>query len=259
MRVPDFSPSLRAPGPFDTHHLTEPRNAVGYFRVANGAPVWPILFCTAIFLLRLRPLYDHEVHPITAFVLAGGRSSRMGSDKAFLELAGRPLLAHSLDLARSVTADIRIVGDPQKFAAFGVVVADVYSGRGPLGGIHAALAHSATDWNLILGVDLPFLEPRFLQYLVAEAQAVSAVVTVPWAGGHFQPLCAVYRKSFFAFADIALAEGRNKVDALFSQVPARMIGEEELLAAGFGVPIFRNLNTPEEWEQAKQRLVHEQE
>jgi molybdopterin-guanine dinucleotide biosynthesis protein A len=204
-------------------------------------------------------LYDRHVHPITAFILAGGRSSRMGSDKAFLDLAGRPLLAHSLELAHAVTSDVRIVGDPEKFAAFALVVPDVYPGRGPLGGIHAALANSTTDWNLILGVDLPFLAARFLKYLVVEAQAAAALVTVPSAAGHLHPLCAVYRKPFGAAAEAALAEGQNKVDALFSKFPVRIIGEEELLAAGFDRSIFRNLNTLEDWEQAKHQLVREQE
>src|SRR5260370_40964497 len=108
----------------------------------------------------------------------------MGSNKAFLELAGRSLLARALDLARAVTPDVSIVGAAEKFAAFGVAIPDIYPGRGPLGGIHAALSNSTTDRNLILGVDLPFIELRFLQYLIAEAQSVDAVVTVPSAGGH---------------------------------------------------------------------------
>ena len=198
------------------------------------------------------------MYSITAFILAGGRSTRMASDKAFLSLAGRSLLARALDLARAVTPDVRIVGDPEKFAPFGEVVADVFSGRGPLGGIHAALANSATDWNLILGVDLPFLEPRFLYYLVAEAQSADAVVTVPSAGGHFHPLCAVYRQSLRVAAEHALAEGRNKVDALFSEVSVRILAEEEITTAGFDISIFRNLNTPDEWEQAKQHFPREQ-
>jgi len=198
------------------------------------------------------------VHPITAFILAGGKSARMGSDKAFLELAGRSLLARSLDLAHAVTPDLRIVGDPKKFAAFGLIVPDIYLGRGPLGGIHAALSNSATDWNMILAVDLPFLEPRFLRYLIAEAQTSDAVVTVPSAAGHLHPLCAVYRKQFCATAERALAEGRNKLDALFSEVPVRTIGEDELAVAGFNASIFRNLNTRDDWEQAKQHFARGQ-
>jgi molybdopterin-guanine dinucleotide biosynthesis protein A len=195
------------------------------------------------------------VLPITAFILAGGKSVRMDSDKAFLQLRGRSLLSRALDLARAVTSDVRIVGDPEKFAAFGPVVADIYPARGPLGGIHAALSISATDSNLILGVDLPFLDLRFLQFLIDEAQSADSVVTVPWAGGHFHPLCAVYRKAFLPTAERSLAQGRNKLDALFSEVPTRVISEEELSAAGFDAAIFSNLNTPEEWEQAKQQFA----
>ena len=86
---------------------------------------------------------------MTAFVLAGGKSSRMGSDKAFLELAGRSLLNRALDLARAVVPDVRIVGDAGKFAAFAPTVSDIYPARGPLGGIHAALTNSTTESNLI--------------------------------------------------------------------------------------------------------------
>src|SRR5579863_3311455 len=168
----------------------------------------------------------------------------MGSDKAFLELAGSSLLSRALAQARALTSEVRIVGDPAKFSAFAPVVPDVYPNRGPLGGIHAALASSSTDFNLILAVDLPFLDPRFLEYLVATAQSADAVVTVPSAVGHLHPLCAVYRKPFAIAAERSLTEGRNKVDALFSAISARIIAEDELAAAGFSPAIFRNLNTP---------------
>jgi molybdenum cofactor guanylyltransferase len=197
------------------------------------------------------------VFPLTVFVLAGGKSARMGSDKAFLELGDCSLMSRTLDLARAVTPEVRIVGAPEKFATFGKVVPDLYPDRGPLGGIHAALSTSTTDSNLILGVDLPFLDLRFLQFLIAEAQSADAVVTVPSASGHFHPLCAVYRKTFLPAAERALAEGRNQLDALFSEVPVRVIREEELLAAGFDPTIFRNLNTPDDWEHAKQQLARQ--
>lgn len=71
---------------------------------------------------------------VAAFILAGGKSTRMGTDKAFVVLEGRTLLARTLDLARAVTADVRIVGAAEKFAAFAPVVEDVFSGCGPLGG-----------------------------------------------------------------------------------------------------------------------------
>ena len=79
---------------------------------------------------------------VTAFVLAGGKSTRMGTDKAFVTLDGRTLVARALDVARSVTSDVRIVGEPRRFAAFAPVVEDEFPGCGPLGGIHAALRSS---------------------------------------------------------------------------------------------------------------------
>ena len=103
-------------------------------------------------------VYHHGVDPVTAFVLAGGKSSRMGRDKAFLELEGRTLLSLALEAASAVAASVWIVGNAAKFAAFAPVVEDMYSERGPLAGIHAALAATATDLNLILAVDLPFIQ-----------------------------------------------------------------------------------------------------
>lgn len=195
-----------------------------------------------------------EVHEISAFILAGGKSSRMGSDKAFLELNGLSLLARALALATKLTEQVRIVGDAAKFVPFEHVLADVYPGRGPLGGVHAALASSQSEFNLILGVDLPFLHVQVLKFLLAQAKASNAVVTVPFVDGHYQTLCAVYRKQFLAIAESALAEGRNKIDALFPKVVLRVVDEPELTIAGLNLSAFRNVNTPEEWERAKRDL-----
>lgn len=198
------------------------------------------------------PLYAEN---LTAFVLAGGKSTRMGADKAFLELAGRPLIVHAVGLAAAVAPQVRIVGDPhQKFAAFGDVVPDIFAGRGPLGGIHAALQVSQTELNLVLGVDLPFVEARFLKFLIAQAGACDAVVAVPFAAGYFQTLCAIYRKSFAALAERALAEGRNRVDAIFQETKVRIISEQELAGENFQASMFRNLNTREEWEAAQREF-----
>ena len=189
---------------------------------------------------------------IGAFVLAGGRSSRMGTDKALLELGGRPLIVRALELAREVAHDVTIVGNSEKFAAFGPVIEDVYPDRGPLGGIHAALTNSEADWNLILAVDLPFISARFLKYLLARAESSAATVTVPSLGEYFQPLCAVYRKHFLTVAQLALAEGRNKIDQLFREDTLCVVSQEEMAANSFDSSIFRNLNTQEDWKEASQ-------
>ncbi len=191
---------------------------------------------------------------VTVFVLAGGKSTRMGTDKAFVEYEGRTLLARALDLARSVTAEVRIVGRREKFAPFAPVVEDVFCECGPLGGIHAALQASRTELNLMLAVDMPFVSWAFLQYLISQAaRAPEAAVVVPRGDGCRQPLCAIYRREFAGAAEEALRAGRYKIDRLFDQVSTRVVEQEELEGAGFSSAIFRNLNTPEELEAEQRR------
>jgi molybdopterin-guanine dinucleotide biosynthesis protein A len=188
---------------------------------------------------------------LTAFILAGGNSTRMGTDKAFVMLDGRTLLARALDRCRTITSEVWIVGDRKKFAPFAPVVEDVFPGCGPLAGIHAALRTSGTDLNLVLAVDLPFVSPALLHFLVAQARQNGAMVTVPRAGKGWQPLCAVYRRIFADAAETALRAGRYKIDALFEDAVTQAVGEEELRSAGFSPEVFRNLNTPEELADAQ--------
>jgi len=201
-------------------------------------------------------MYDQRVKNrsesgVTAFVLAGGKSSRMGSDKAFLQFGNESLLSHALIVAGAVTGEVRIVGDAKKFATFGQVVEDVYCDRGPLGGIHAALSSSMTELNLMLAVDLPFVESNFLEYLLLRARESGAMVTLPRAGGGLQPLCAAYRRGFAAAAEESLREGKNKIDSLFERVETCVIDEDEWEQAGFAAEMFRNLNTPNELDEAR--------
>jgi molybdopterin-guanine dinucleotide biosynthesis protein A len=183
---------------------------------------------------------------LSIFILAGGKSTRMGTDKAFVLLDGRTLLARMLDLARQVTSNVRIVGDPVKFAPFATTVEDIFPGCGPLGGIHAALRSSHTNLNVILAVDVPFVSLALLAFLISRAGNSDANVTHARAAGGFQPLCAIYRRLFADAAEDALRTGHYKIDALFNPTTTRVIEEAELETAGFSPRIFRNLNTPQD-------------
>jgi molybdenum cofactor guanylyltransferase len=199
-------------------------------------------------------VYYHGVDSVTGFVLAGGKSSRMGQDKAFMQLGGRTLLAQALQRTQAATGNAWIVGSAEKFAAFAPVAEDNYPGRGPLGGIQAALAGTGTDLNLITAVDMPFLQLNFLSYLISRARASKATVVVPSAGGCLQPLCAVYRKNFAEVAQRSLHLGKNKVGSLFAEVQTLVIEQTELERNGFSEEMFRNLNTEQDWQDAKQKL-----
>jgi molybdopterin-guanine dinucleotide biosynthesis protein A len=177
----------------------------------------------------------------------------MKEEKAFLQLKGRTLLDRALDTARSLTPEVIIVGERSKFSSFGTVVEDLFRDRGPLAGIHAALTASATDLNLILALDMPFVEKPFLKYLAREASATDAVVTVPRTTAGWQPLCAVYRKAFAPRAERSLLQGQNKIDALFSDFKVFVIDEKDLGRRGFTEAMFRNLNTPRDLEKARRQ------
>jgi molybdopterin-guanine dinucleotide biosynthesis protein A len=180
------------------------------------------------------------------FVLAGGKSSRMGEDKAFLDCGGQTLLDRALAMVSTVCGSSSIVGDPTKFGEYGAVVADIFPGCGPLAGIHAALSDSVAELNLMLAVDMPFVSRELLTFLLEEAEKSGTVVTVAKIGRGLQPLCAVYRREFIGVAEQALQAGKYKVDAVFSDVSLRVIEAGELAAAGFSERNFFNVNTPQD-------------
>jgi len=190
---------------------------------------------------------------LSAFILAGGQSTRMGRDKALVTIGGRTLLERVLESARAVTDDVRIVGDPAKYAAFAPTIPDIFPGCGPLAGIHAALRTSDREVNLILAVDVPFVTAELLRYLIDRAEELPmSLATVVRTTNGWQPLCAVYRREFAELAEKSMRGGRYKIDALFDASGTRVIVEEELHAAGFSEGLFRNLNTPEELEKANE-------
>jgi molybdopterin-guanine dinucleotide biosynthesis protein A len=177
----------------------------------------------------------------------------MGIDKAFLDFAGRTLLERALQLARSITDQVSIVGSRDKFGQYGPVVEDIFRNCGPLAGIHAGLRGSPTDLNLFLAVDMPLVSPQPLRYLIALAESSpEAKAVVPRWEGRLHPLCAIYRRELCIAAEAALRAGRNKIAELFEGQRIRVIEQEELQRQGFSSAMFCNLNTLEELEEARQ-------
>ena len=194
-------------------------------------------------------------HRVTGFVLAGGKSSRMGTDKAELSLDGRTLLEHALTSVRAVCGDALIIGSRQRYGGFGPGYEDIFPDCGPLGGVHSALMHSQTEWNLIIAVDTPFLAPGLLRYLIERASAGVDTVVAPKINGIVQPLCAVYSRRFLPIAEAALRAGKYKLEPLFPRDNTLVLQEDELKQFAFTAEMFENLNTPEDLERARKRSV----
>jgi molybdopterin-guanine dinucleotide biosynthesis protein A len=191
---------------------------------------------------------------LSGFVLAGGKSTRMGQDKAALPLNGRTLLEHALAALRSVCRDVAILGKPELYGTLAPVYEDIFPGCGPLGGIHAALSNSRTRFSLVIAVDTPFLAPEFLSYLAERAIAANATVTTPEINHYTQPLCTVYSLDFLPIAERALKAGNYKIVPLFPRDGTLVVREAELRRFAFAAEMFDNLNTPEDLERARRRF-----
>lgn len=148
---------------------------------------------------------------IEAFVLAGGGSTRMGRDKASLEVAGRTLIEHMLIKLHSLNLPVRVAGARVDLTGFAEVTHDAYPGCGPLAGIEAALRATHAPRNLCIAIDLLLLPPPLLHYLLQRAELTGAAATIPCAAGRPQPLCAVYRRELLPVLSAALAAGDFKV------------------------------------------------
>jgi molybdopterin-guanine dinucleotide biosynthesis protein A len=172
----------------------------------------------------------------------------MGEDKAFMRLGDQTLLDRVRKIAVSVCQTVSIVGDRARFGPD--AIEDIFPDSGPLGGIHAALSATTSELNLILAVDTPFVYPKFLSWMLDQAASSEAVVTVPKLASGFQPLCAVYRRSFKRVAEDALKNGRFKIDPLYEKVSTRPITDADLKQLAFDSRMFDNLNTRADFERA---------
>jgi molybdenum cofactor guanylyltransferase len=175
---------------------------------------------------------------LTGFVLAGGKSARMGRDKALLDWHGRTLLDHMIALVARVADRVHVVGRD--------ALPDRLQGLGPLSGIATALEASETDANLVVAVDLPFLSEKLLKYLKSEAERSNARLIACKIGSDF-PLCLIIRHDLLPEIHQRLTSRDLSIHTLIERTPSRLISEIELLSAGFDASLFRNINTEREY------------
>jgi len=177
---------------------------------------------------------------IGGYVLAGGKSVRMGRDKALLELAGQPLVRHAVKKLRRVCMDVRVLSGNPDLAAFVPIVPDLHPGCGPLGGMEAALAHSIFDWNLFMPVDMPFLPSAFLRYWVRRTLAEEsrgARLAIFTVDGRPQPALAMVHRDVTQFVASAVERGEFKLYPVLEQAGAELAAE---CGIELGI-VFRNL------------------
>ncbi len=151
---------------------------------------------------------------VSGYVLAGGRSSRMGREKALLELGGRPLIERAVTKLRRVCGEVSVLSSNPALGEYAPLVADVHPGCGPLGGMEAALLHTACEWNLFLPVDVPFLPAAYLEAWIESLPEVEARGGRVWmftVEGVAQPTVALVHREVRPFLTEALACGQYKL------------------------------------------------
>lgn len=184
--------------------------------------------------------------PLTAFILAGGRSRRMGTDKALQAYLNSPLIQYAIRVGQSISADVRIIGEPGRYASLGLpVIPDIGESLGPLSGIYTALQHSPTLFSAVMACDMPLMSPSFFQLMIGRLPGPDAVA-MRFSDGAVEPLCSIYSSTCLAFASQNLANRKLKIADLLSQVAVEYISEDELHRHGLTREIFTNVNTPED-------------
>jgi len=161
------------------------------------------------------------IAPISAagFVLAGGRSSRMGTDKALALLAGIPLIQIAIESLAAAGVPVQIAGSRSPLASFAKEIPDTFPETGPLGGIHAALSASAADWNLFLPVDLPLMAASLLTCLLQRAARTGEPVTATRLNGRLEPFPVVLSRSILPLIARRLETGATACHQAWQTIP----------------------------------------
>lgn len=188
---------------------------------------------------------------ISGVIQAGGKSTRMGRDKAFLEIGGKRLIDRLVDGLRQIFPEVIIVANtPDLYDYLGVrVVPDLIPGKGSLGGIYTATAVATHPWAFVMACDMPFFNSRLIRHLASLTEGWDAIVpyTDDW-----EPLYALYAKACLSPMERLIHSGDLKISRFFPHVRVRRVDREELEPYDSqGLSLF-NANTPEEFARAEE-------
>lgn len=184
---------------------------------------------------------------VTGVILAGGPSSRMGSNKALLPHQGGLFIETIYRQFSRIFSEVLLVTNTPE--QYGFVpcrkVADQLTGAGPLAGIHAALSHCTTEFIFVAACDMPCLNPALIKYLVGRAPGFDVVI--PAGSKGLEALHALYSTQALPAVTAALAAGRRRIVSFFDDVRVCQVGSEEVARFDPGFRSFHNINTPEEY------------
>lgn len=190
--------------------------------------------------------------PLAAAVLTGGRASRLGGiRKATLTIGGRPIIERALEIVRRVASPVFLVTSADApIDADLAVVRDEFANHGALGGIYTAIAHSPHDRTLVVACDMPFLSAPLLEHMAS----LDADLVIPRTARGYEPLCAIYARACLEPIRARLGRGALEAARLPEDVRVAEVGPETLAAYDPDGLLFVNVNTPHDYERAKEAV-----
>ena len=195
-----------------------------------------------------------KASPVTGIILAGGRSRRLGRDKAVEPFDGQPLIRRVFERVAPLTDEIVVVvADAARGRALPLdaghrVAVDIYPDGGSLGGIFSGLSAAANDWGLVVACDMPFLNRQLLEFMLTQRADCDAVVPRP--GAFPEPTHALYSRACLPHIEARLQANDLKIAGFFEEVRVRYLEEGEVRQFDPQLLSFFNVNSPEDLARA---------
>lgn len=199
------------------------------------------------------------MYSLTGIILSGGKSVRMGRDKAFIEIDGIPIIQRIYDIFQKIFTEIIIVTNQKEFySGFKAkIVSDLIINNGALGGLYTGLFFSSNPYSFCVACDMPFLKESMIQYLIKQANEYDVIV--PRTEDGLQPLHAVYSKNCLESIKNIIGLGKYKIIDFYPLVKTKIIEESEFISLDINLNLMResfvNINTPGELNFLKERKL----
>lgn len=187
----------------------------------------------------------------TAVILAGGKSSRMGFDKRLITIENKLLIEILVDSLKDIFSNIIIVSNDKtiEFAPEIMIVEDTYKNIGPLGGIHAGLLHSSSDYSYFIACDMPYINKEYINYMKGKLHITSTDGLITRYKEHLEPFNSFYAKSFINKIEKHITNGEKSIYSLINKSDVIYIEEKVAREYSPNWKMFYNINTVEDLSQ----------
>ncbi len=183
---------------------------------------------------------------IEAYVLAGGKSSRMGKDKALMQFRGKRMIQHVLNAIAPLKIPIKIVANTDEYNKLGYeVFKDIVEAKGPMGGILTAMHHTQASYIIVISCDIPFLTTMLLRQLVEGIEDYNIII--PQSKGRLHPLCCIIKTSLKAEIEKRVGNNQLKMLELIQDTHSKIVNVDDSMSDR--EDLLYNINTPEEFEK----------